>query len=391
MASSLRHLVFAYRHGCRSACGTTILPAPDSMYRQRCGLLSKLPIRKRARGLSLSMPLLLWCLLTVAVANAGQALQPAEQVGKGSEVSNTTPASVSAVEYSKKGADTCMKCHNEDAEYPVLDIFKTKHAVKADSRTPFAGLQCEACHGPGVSGALFMEQALRAGSHVGKVRRGEKRPPIINFGPKSDEPAAVQNGMCLQCHKGGSHIPWQGSVHETAEVTCASCHTIHTAHDPVLDNMTQPNVCFKCHLKERADFSKPSHHPVSSGQLGCSDCHASHGAGTSTLLIRPTLNETCYTCHAEKRGPFLWEHAPVAEECTLCHVPHGSIHPALLTKRPPLLCQQCHSQLGHPSVALTTQGLPSATPSALLLAGSCTNCHSQVHGSNHPSGVKLMR
>ena len=23
--------------------------------------------------------------------------------------------------------------------------------------------------------------------------------------------------------------------------------------------------------------------------------------------------------------------------------------------------------------------------------GSCANCHSQVHGSNHPSGVKLMR
>jgi hypothetical protein len=26
-----------------------------------------------------------------------------------------------------------------------------------------------------------------------------------------------------------------------------------------------------------------------------------------------------------------------------------------------------------------------------LLAKSCLNCHSQVHGSNHPSGVKFMR
>ena len=26
-----------------------------------------------------------------------------------------------------------------------------------------------------------------------------------------------------------------------------------------------------------------------------------------------------------------------------------------------------------------------------LLGGACTNCHSQVHGSNDPSGVKLMR
>ena len=27
---------------------------------------------------------------------------------------------------------------------------------------------------------------------------------------------------------------------------------------------------------------------------------------------------------AEKRGPFLWEHAPVVENCTNCHTPHGS-------------------------------------------------------------------
>jgi DmsE family decaheme c-type cytochrome len=343
---------------------------------------------RKTRSLSFALPPLLWCLLTAVIAHAAPSGEPASADKAGSDAA---PASVSALEYSKKGADTCIKCHDEDSEYPVLDIFKTKHAMKADSRTPFAGLQCEACHGPGVGGALFMEQALRNGSHVGKVRPGEERPPIINFGPKSDEPVSVQNGMCLQCHQGNHRIEWQGSAHQANDVSCASCHTIHTAHDPVIDRVTQPDVCYKCHLKERADFFKPSNHPVRFGQLGCSDCHAVHGGGTSTLLLRPTLNETCYTCHADKRGPFLWEHPPASEDCTLCHTPHGSIHPALLTKRPPLLCQQCHSQMGHPSVARTTQGLPSGNPSGFLLAGSCVNCHSQVHGSNHPSGVKLMR
>jgi len=48
---------------------------------------------------------------------------------------------------------------------------------------------------------------------------------------------------------------------------------------------------------------------------------------------------------------------------------------------------------GHPSVARTPAGLPGGGGggSAFLLAGSCLNCHSQIHGSNHPSGVKLMR
>ena len=345
----------------------------------------------RARRVPLSILPFLLFVLCAAVCRVTLAAEAAEQAGTGANGSKSAPASVSAGEYTQKGADTCIKCHDEESEYPVFDIFKTKHAMKADSRTPFAGLQCEACHGPGVKGMAFMEEALKAGSHVGKVKPGEKRPPILNFGEKSDESVETQNHMCLECHEDDNHIGWKGSPHQTGEVACANCHTIHTAHDPVLDRVTQPEVCFKCHLKERAEFFKPSNHPVRFGQLDCSDCHETHGTGTSTLLNRPTLNETCYTCHADKRGPFLWEHAPVPEDCTLCHTPHGSIHPALLTKRPPLLCQQCHSQLGHPSVAYTTQGLPNANPSGFLLAGSCTNCHSQVHGSNHPSGVKLMR
>lgn len=326
-----------------------------------------------------TLPLLFWCCLLTTNARAEETAQPPDA---GSAPAETAPASVSAVEYSKKGADTCIKCHDEDSEYPVFDIFKTKHGVQADARTPFGGLQCEACHGPG---------AKATGAHVDKVRPGQKRPRILNFGARSEEPVAAQNAMCLGCHQGDSHIGWQGSAHEAGEVSCASCHTIHTPHDAVLDKVSQPDVCYNCHQKERADFLKPYNHPVRFGQLGCTDCHAVHGSATSTLLSRPTLNETCYTCHADKRGPFLWEHPPASEDCTLCHTPHGSIHPALLTKRPPLLCQQCHSQIGHPSASWTTAGLPSGNPSGFLLAGSCTNCHSQVHGSNHPSGVKLMR
>jgi DmsE family decaheme c-type cytochrome len=337
----------------------------------------------------LTLPLLLWCFLPVSSTLAEQETQPAKAVE--SSRSDIAEAPDIDVEYTKKGADTCLKCHDEDSEYPVFDIFKTPHGVKADPRTPFATLQCEACHGPGVKGMLFMEEAKRAGSHVGRVRPGEKRPPILNFGVKSDETVAEQNNMCHNCHQGDKHINWQGSAHDNGEIACAYCHIIHTANDPVLDKATQADVCFKCHQKERAEFFKPSTHPVRFGQLGCTDCHAIHGTSTPALLIRPTLNQTCYTCHAEKRGPFLWEHAPVVEDCSLCHTPHGSINPDLLTKRPPLLCQQCHSQIGHPSVAWTTQGLPNAKPSGFLLSGSCTNCHSQVHGSNHPSGVKLMR
>ena len=131
-------------------------------------------------------------------------------------------------------------------------------------------------------------------------------------------------------------------------------------------------------------------HPIMQGKMDCTGCHSPHGDDTEGFQ-QLTANDTCYQCHAEKRGPYLWEHAPVSEDCGLCHNPHGSTQPGMLTKRAPLLCQSCHSQNGHPSVAFDTSGLPDGMPNQFLLGQSCLNCHTQVHGSNHPSGSKLMR
>jgi len=299
-----------------------------------------------------------------------------------------TPPGQHVQEYTEKGADSCIKCHDEDSEFPVFSIFKTKHAQPADKRTPFGHLQCETCHGPGAN-------------HAKKVRPEEKQAPIIAFGPHSKlapdkrnpVPPEDQNRICLSCHQGNARIGWSASAHDSNNLACVSCHKIHADPDPVIATSTQPDVCYQCHLKKRADFFKPSVHPVRFGQMACTDCHNPHGGSTDAMLVKPTVNQTCFTCHAEKRGPFLWEHAPVAEDCTLCHTPHGSVYSALLKKSPPLLCQQCHEPAGHPSLAFTANSLPGGIsgPSPYLLAGSCTNCHSQVHGSNSPSGVKLMR
>jgi DmsE family decaheme c-type cytochrome len=279
-------------------------------------------------------------------------------------------------QYSPKGADTCLMCHTEAWPYPIFPIFKTKHANRADKRTPFAGLQCEACHGPGARHAATADKNA-----------------ILSFKQTSSSALKQYNQVCLGCHQNNTRIDWVGSMHDSNDIACTSCHRLHAEHDPVRDRVAQSDVCYQCHRRQRADFNKPSVHPVRFGLMACSDCHSSHGSNTAAMLVKPTVNQTCYTCHAEKRGPFLWEHAPAAEQCTLCHDPHGSALTALLTKIPPLLCQQCHTAAEHPSVAYNPSGLPGGGGSGgtFVLAGSCTNCHSQVHGSNHPAGVKLMR
>jgi len=282
-------------------------------------------------------------------------------------------------QYSEKGADTCLECHDDVTPgYSGAAIFKGKHGHRMDKRTPFGpgGLQCEACHGPGARHAA------------------SKNPQSINSNKASSSQTVQERNLtCLGCHQAGARIGWHASAHERSGVACADCHRVHQDRDPVLAKSSEPDVCFSCHRQKRGDFQKPSTHPVRFGLMTCSDCHSPHGSTTTAMLNKPTLNQTCNTCHADKRGPLLWEHAPVAEDCSLCHTAHGSLRSALLIKTPPLLCQQCHAPADHPSVARTSQSLPggSAGGSIFLVAGGCTNCHSRVHGSNHPAGAKLMR
>ena len=286
------------------------------------------------------------------------------------------PPARPASAYSAQGADTCLGCHRFDAK--VMAIFSSPHARPDDPRGPFGhgGLQCEACHGPGAA-------------HVAAF--GQRPEGIVVFAPKSPTPVARQNAMCLGCHQLNAAHAWASGPHAANNVSCADCHSIHAAEDPVRVTASQPEVCGKCHQLERTAFLKPWHHPVPEGTMACTSCHAPHGSAAPASLVKSTVTETCTSCHAEFRGPFLWEHEPVTENCDDCHNPHGSVQSALLRARPPFLCQQCHEAQGHPAMPQAPQGLPGRMPSPFLLEGACLNCHSQIHGSNDPSGRELMR
>jgi DmsE family decaheme c-type cytochrome len=288
--------------------------------------------------------------------------------------------------YADAAADDCLDCHDETSRWPVLSILATPHAVKGDRRTPLASTyECQACHGK--SQAHMESDSLLP------------PPPEIVFGV--DAPPGPQNEKCLSCHQGAMRMNWFGSVHERQNVACASCHTTHAIEDPVLMKNINPmvfmrkgqaSVCFQCHKEKRAQIQhRVSSHPLREGKVDCSDCHNPHGSIGPTNVSRPTLNETCYQCHAEKRGPFLWEHAPAREDCGNCHTPHGSNHPVLLKSRVPQLCQGCHLASFHPSTAYTGPRPLAGAADFHLVEKGCLNCHSEVHGSNHPSGVRWTR
>nr|WP_308446318.1 DmsE family decaheme c-type cytochrome [Aromatoleum toluolicum] len=289
------------------------------------------------------------------------------------------------------GDAKCTSCHDEADAPGVLHIGKTKHGTRADGRTP----TCTDCHGD-------------SDKHVN--HKGSDKPPKPDrtFDKQSATPVAERNAACLSCHQTDPkrHL-WAGSTHERRDVACSSCHDTHAADDKVRDKRTQAEVCFACHKEQRAQVNRPSHHPIPEGKMSCSDCHNPHGTTGPKLLVKDSTNATCYTCHAEKRGPFVHNHAPVSEDCSNCHNPHGTVADAMLKTRPPFLCQQCHDPANHlgtiPGVAANTDlsrnvngvvipGQAAVQNNALNSVGitqgrACLNCHTEIHGSNSPANA----
>jgi DmsE family decaheme c-type cytochrome len=251
------------------------------------------------------------------------------------------------------GTDECTVCHEDvDGHAPI----PTYHA------------DCESCHGPG------------------SVHAESEEPIDIRFPEPAD---------CMACHESGraTHLTWTTSEHARSGLICSDCHSghnrelSHLRRAPVvrqsalghLDDTSE--LCVSCHPDVASRLTLPSHHPVGEGMLSCTDCHAPHGDRRVMLGDRTQL---CAGCHQDHAGPWIWEHAPVAEDCGTCHNPHGAAAYNLLDTTQPGLCLSCHSW---PDQHLTATGEGLAVGDAISSLGAaafftrCTDCHSAVHGS----------
>jgi DmsE family decaheme c-type cytochrome len=276
------------------------------------------------------------------------------------------------------GAESCKGCHAGMYQ----KYLHTTHAEKSDPRTPAAQMGCETCHGPGKA-----HVEAGGGRGVGGIK---------SLGRESTIPKEERDAICLKCHAKGKVAMWKGSTHDSRGVSCTNCHSAHGGHRKNLVKANQIDTCTQCHIKIKSEIMKISHHPIREGKLQCSDCHNPHGTIADKLIAANYVNLKCYECHAEKRGPFLWEHTPVTEDCLTCHTPHGSNHDKLMKAKNPFICQRCHASSRHPS-ELRARSTTTASQSVYISQASqlfyraCQNCHVQIHGSNHPSGKAFLR
>lgn len=178
---------------------------------------------------------------------------------------------------------------------------------------------------------------------------------------------------CETCHGPGSlHADAQGLAEK---------------HATIINPKKNSETCYQCHLDKRGDFSLQYHHPVPEGKMGCVDCHDPHGEDgvkPGTLASIHGKNETCFKCHKDQAGPFVYEHEALREGCASCHAVHGSINDKMLIQRDANLCLKCHFQANFPFIG-------DYNHNTNIPQGPCWSggCHTAPHGSNYNDHLRI--
>jgi DmsE family decaheme c-type cytochrome len=261
---------------------------------------------------------------------------------------------------------------------------------------------CSTCHEDQVKAFLHNPHAR------GSVVKGEVPPATCatchegaEEHAKEADPSKVSKPVgfkgsentCMLCHDTVTdRISRRAGMHSnTEQVNCLSCHSIHHGN-PGSHLVARPQLalCGSCHTQAASTFNKPYAHRLDRGGMACSSCHEPHGRpakSTRSLAMVNHLRATqsgevpCTNCHAEKRGPFVFQHGAFSVgECTNCHETHGSTNAKMLRRAEVWqLCIECHSPTGSGT-------LGSQPPSFHNLNSpryrNCTSCHVAIHGSN---------
>lgn len=319
-----------------------------------------------SRRQSYLSPLLAVLALAMTATNGWGAQEKPGAPAQPAASAETKPADNKPAEY--VGSTTCQGCHED-----IFNAFqKNPHqVVESDKKRGFENNACESCHGPGSKHAESMNAA-----------------DIVQ--PAKQKPAATDK-ICLTCHLNQpTHVGRINSSHVKNQVSCTSCHAIHKngPHGLVARKPADVNKqCATCHNDVWTSFQRPYRHRLPEGAMSCVDCHNPHGSFLPRQIQTVQANEpACINCHGDKRGPFVFEHAPVKTEgCATCHQPHGSANPRMLTRaQVRFVCLECHANL--PAPTAPANGTLATVPPALHDLRSprfqeCTTCHQKVHGS----------
>jgi predicted CXXCH cytochrome family protein len=235
--------------------------------------------------------------------------------------------------------EMCRACHTTNSRGNVVTGDVGGFFAHGDSR--YHDVQCEACHGPGLTHVRSPARdnwplaTVAVGTDLsqgcGECHSGAHQPFVEQWAASRHaniRPSQAANVNCQACHRGQGALTQFGVRAEYLErqaaqhvaITCAVCHDPHDARNPgqlrfaVDARDVDQNLCMKCHQR-RGEFNPATlagpHSPEGPLLLG------EAGWFPPTLEFEPG---TLITTHGSEANPRL---------CAGCHVTQYEIRDQL--------------------------------------------------------------
>jgi predicted CXXCH cytochrome family protein len=269
----------------------------------------------------------------------------------------TTAAVMSQTDagYTAGGTQQCVSCHDFGPESPVHAVMAGSHGDAGDK----AGRRgCEDCHGP-------------SANHAGAPTQVS---PGVSFGPRWTNTVAAQDSKCLACHEENVAKHWKDSLHMVNDLTCVTCHDVHTETDQVLTRK-QAQVCTVCHKAQKQGIHGLQ--KLVKRNPECSLCHNPHDHESAETEMLKNRSEGCSTCHNLVK---MADDDKVSDKARSYHKVMAS---------PERTCIECHSGIAHAATDSVTSfaPLPGNSKEVTLFYPGTTTAEWLVE--NHPGSQPL--
>lgn len=313
-------------------------------------------------------------------------------------------------------APSCTMCHGVESNPHNIQGLDSRSAEKA----------CQVCHSTEAAQYDNSIHAIAAKKDLGSPGCITCHPTHSKAFPPS---TGAVNSLCESCHQGSmEQVHRSGHMGDESVgegvMSCASCHDVHSAHKPHLDEGTL-KACNECHPGYIEKFAGSVHENlINEGKLNCLSCHRTHqvtdavesedfGCGrchedvekeyrsSAHRLARlhgDQFAATCADCHSghnvrsadDPESPV--NHFQIAETCGKCHTDQELITPdyvrlpinlenfeesihgrGLADGKATATCSDCHG-----SHLLKSASNPESNINKVNIANTCGKCHAEI-------------
>ena len=248
-------------------------------------------------------------------------------------VATTTAGSAQGVDPDAASAESaaCLGCHDFGPDSPVHAVLAGSHGISGDSAAMAGRRGCPDCHGDSAAHADDPSDVS----------------PGVSFGPRWTATSAAQDQRCLACHEDGVARNWRHALHMFNNLTCVTCHDVHSWEDKVLFEEQQTTVCTTCHKAQKAGIHGLEN--IVSENPPCSQCHNPHDHESAESEMLDNGSAGCVHCHDPTEAPAIYSTSPKA----------NNYHQVM--SQPDRTCLDCHKGIAH----LATDAGPAASPQAV--------------------------